>query len=192
MATVTVRFHDDGILTALERLGKAGRTGIARSLNRTATTIEARLARDVAKDTGLRVGVVKDEIRRELDVDNGSVRIVAEGRRLPLIAFDARGPEPSRGKGRGVTARSFGGRKRYPHAFIATVKGPLPTGVVSPGHRGVFQRRAGAGRLPIRQLHGPSIPHVFAKYMPAAARDAGDLLAKNLEHELEFALSRSS
>lgn len=77
--------------------------------------------------------------------------LFASAKRIPLIKFGATGPEPSRGKGSGVTARTR--RGRYPRAFIATMRS---------GHRGVFERKT-TRRLPIREKFGPSIAHVFTK-----------------------------
>jgi hypothetical protein len=98
---------------------------------------------------------------------------------------------PSRGKGRGVTARFPGGQGSYPHAFIATV---------GHGHRGVFMRKNALARkssgawslnLPIFELRGPSLPHVFRKYIPVGLARGQEQLAKNLASEFKYALSRS-
>jgi hypothetical protein len=61
------------------------------------------------------------------------------------------------------------------------------------GHRGVFKRRA-VPRLPIVELFGPSLPRVFTRATIAAARTrlAGELLAKNLAHEIQFLVRGSS
>jgi len=176
-------------LRGLEQLGRAGNVGIARALRRSANSARADLVEKVARDTGLRQSDVRNEIRTSINVDTFTARIETAGFRIPLIQFRATGPEPSRGKGRGVSATMLGQRKRYPHAFIATVRGALPSGVTSSGHRGVFERK-GKERLPIKQLFGPSIPHVFAKYLPGAAERAVESLAKNIEHEFQFALSK--
>src|SRR5688500_8913253 len=81
-----------------EELGRAGRTGISRALKRTGTTSRTHLARNVAQDTGLGVERTKREIKTSVDVDEGTVRISTDGHRIPLIAFQARGPRPSRGR----------------------------------------------------------------------------------------------
>jgi hypothetical protein len=63
------------------------------------------------------------------------------------------------------------------------------------GHRGVFERADKAGRplttrLPIQEKFGPSLPHVFVKFTPAALAFGGEQLQKNLAHELRFALAQ--
>jgi hypothetical protein len=194
MANIEIRasLHDAEALRGLEELGRAGRTGIARALKRTGISERAQLARDVGKDTGLGVARVKDEISTRVNVDGGTVTLTTAGVRIPLIEFQARGPRPSRGrKGSRVTAIRFGQRVGYPGAFIATVFGALPSGVTSSGHEGVF-RRLGQKRLPIKQLYGPSIATVFGKHLPAAVSRGVEVLGKNLQHELQFALAQVS
>lgn len=153
----------------------------ARALNKSLTTARAVMARNVSGDVGLKVGVVKDKIRTEAATKDSLVaRLTISGARIPLIDFNARGPVPSRGRGRGVTTRMRGGKGRYPHAFIATM---------SSGHTGVFQR-VRRSRLPITELHGPSLPFVFAKHIPAGLAAGHTALAKNLASELNFELRR--
>jgi hypothetical protein len=165
---------------------------IARALNRAGTSTRALMASKTASDMGLKVGTVRDEIKIERATENKPiVRLRVSGKRIPLIEFRARGPEPSRGRGRGVTARlPAPGAGRYPHAFIATTRS---------GHRGVFERYDAAGRAGQRgprggrvyQLHGPSIPKVFNKYTPEGLARGEESLKKNLVHELRFAVSQT-
>jgi hypothetical protein len=169
------------MLTIAETLRAKLPGAIRRALMRSATTVRAEMARLIVQEIGLPVGKVKDEIRL---VDLGGTEVqfqLKAGKRIPLIQFGARGPEPSRGRGQGVTYKLGSGRGRAPKAFIAT----MPS-----GHRGVFQRREGADRLPIIELHGPAIHTVFEKYAPMGAARAKEILQKNLEHEIEFALGR--
>lgn len=194
MANIVFRatLKDQDALRGLQELGRAGRTGIARALKRTGTSERATLARLVGKDTGLGVTVVKREITTSLSVEEGTVRLITAGTRIPLIDFGARGPNPSKGrKGSAVSAIRFGKRERYEGAFLATVG----TG----RHLGVFRRaktltRKSVGawglNLPIKQLYGPSIAHVFGKHLPAAVDRGMDVLGKNLAHELQYALSQ--
>jgi hypothetical protein len=157
---------------------------IARALNRAGTSTRAVMARAISKDTGLPVNTVRGKLHLDKATPHHLVvRISVTGKRLPLINFKARGPEPSRGRGRGVTARLPGGAGRYPHAFIATM---------ATGHKGVFQRQSrgpGSRRLPIRQLYGPSLPKVFEKVTPEGLAAGEAALVKNLVSELRFATS---
>lgn len=168
----------------LEALKSGGAAkAIARGINRTAASEKVALSREVAKDMGLAVGVAKDAISIEQARPTRlSARVIGKGSRIPLVDFKARGPEPSRGRGRGVTARLPGGKGRYPSAFIATMKS---------GHRGVFQRVPNADRTPMFELFGPSIGKVFEKVVPVGEARRAEVLNKNVQRELEFALSRA-
>jgi hypothetical protein len=155
------------------------------------------MVRAIAADMGLKQGDVKRYVTTRLAsvssaADQLSAAVVASGARIPLIRFSARGPEPSRGRGRGVTARLPTGPGRYPQAFIATMRS---------GHRGVYIRPGASSRrsvgarsanLPITELHGPSIPLVFGKHLEAGLARGEEQLRKNLVHELRFALQESA
>jgi hypothetical protein len=108
------------------------------------------------------------------------IQLEITGNRIPLIDFAARGPEPSRGRGRGVSYRLPGGRSRDPHAFIAT----MPS-----GHRGVF-KRTGKERNPIIQSHGPSLVNVFRNKLDFGAERAKAALEEQVRLVIAFALSR--
>jgi len=160
--------------------GRAPRA-ITRALNRSADSGKVFMARQITQDTGLPVSKVKDKILVDKATPASLVATIrVSGKRLPLILFAARGANPSRGRGRGVTADVGTGRKLYPRAFKATV------GIGQ--HEGVFLRK-GHRRLPIRELFGPSLPHVFEKFIPDGLRYAGEVLAKNLAHEYAYAAS---
>jgi len=171
----------------------AGPVVIARAINKTADSEKVAFSRDIAKKMALKVGVVKNAIRVERATGSRqAARVITAGARIPLIDFGARGQEPSRGRGRGVSARLPGGRGRYPHAFIATMRS---------GHRGVFERVPGGRRhglppnrsqLPIYELFGPSITRVFERLIPASDARRTETLLKNLQHEFQFALSKAS
>lgn len=169
---------------ALDVLGpkKAPRV-MARAINRAATSTRTVMQRLVAKDTKLKVGAVRDQIRIEKAkpvADGLRARIIITGARIPLYLFGAR---PTK---RGVSANTGQGRKVYPHTFIARMKS---------GHIGVFERKSrgkGSTRLPIIEKFGPSLPHVFAKHAPEGLARGEESLQKNLAHELEFALKPSS
>jgi len=165
----------------LLEMGQQAPLIMARALNRAAVSGQTAMVKAVSADTGIAAKNVKREIR--IDKANRTSPMVAltiAGRRIPLIAFSARGPEPSRGRGRGVSYRLPGGRGRVPNAFIATM---------GSGHRGVFKRR-GRKRLAIVELRGPSLPHVFEKFLPRFREAAQVSLVKNLAAEISFARSK--
>lgn len=177
----------------LLELGAQAPVVMARALNRAALSGQTAMVKVITENLGLASKYVKREIK--LDKASRSLPVVAltiRGRRIPLIAFGARGPEPSKGRGRGVSYGMKGGRSRISDAFITT----LGAG----GHRGVFKRigssrsrSAGAWskNLPIVELRGPSIPHVFERYLEKFRAAAQDSLVKNLASEISFAKSKN-
>jgi hypothetical protein len=165
----------------LAALGKRGPLVVVRALNRAAGSARTAVGREIARDMGLKVGDVRERIKiTNATPERMTATLYASSKPLPLIDFKATGPEPSRGRGRGVSAVIKGTRQRYPNAFIAR----MPS-----GHRGVFARK-GKGRLPIRELFGVSIAFVFRKFEHVAIARAREQLAKNLAHELSFEMSR--
>lgn len=182
-ARVTVRLNT---LSANKGFDSLKKVAINRALRRTSTTVRAYMAREVGSDLGLRIGRVKDEIKIAVDDLHLDATLTITGRRIPLIEFKARGPEPSRGKGTGVSYRIGANSGRIRRGFIATMR---------TGHRGVFERADKAGRpllprLPIQEKFGPSLPHVFGKKTPAGLKFGAEVLLKNLEREFSFALSQ--
>jgi hypothetical protein len=152
---LTVEVDSKRVSVALDAAPK--KTGIAllRALKRGTKSARTLGARVVAKDMGLKVGDVREKIRlEEPTVQTLSGELRASLKRVPVIKFGAKQTR------RGVRRRGKGGV--ISGAFIAK----MPT-----GHVGVFTRKAGASRrspegaeLPIQQLYGPSIGHVFAKH----------------------------
>jgi len=172
----------EAVLADFRAYPKRVQTAAVRSLNRGINSARTVMVREIAKDTGLRSGDVTKALRLRLaTAAQPEAALAASLKRIPVIQFRATGPEPSRGKGRGVKAK-VSGSTRYPHAFIAT----MPT-----GHRGVFARRRTA-RLPIKELFGPSLGRVFAKYRPIGLARAVEAFKQNFTHELERETGRSA
>lgn len=177
---------------ALDHLDTALVVSGVRAMNKTGATAKVALSRDVAKDMGLNVGTVKDQITvRKATPDRLSCRVVAKGAQIPIYQFKASGNMPSRGRGLGVSYIKQGKRVRVRDAFIARVG--------THGHIGVFRRlgqseRRSAGswglNLPIVELKGASIAHVFGKQVESSGDRWVPILAKNLEHEVSFELAR--
>lgn len=155
---------------------------LARAINRSLGSGKTMVVRLIAEDLGIKVGDVRPYVREERATPvRLQASLFASAARIPLIKFNAKGREPSLGKPPGVRARVKGGAGTYPHAFIATMPG---------GHRGVFVRKGAAKRFPIVELRGPSLWQVFQKHQAAAVARAEEQLFKNVQHELEYALSR--
>jgi hypothetical protein len=163
---------------------------LPRALNRGIDSGKTLLVREIARDTGLRAKDVRDVLFvRHATTNQVSATLATSLKRIPLIKFNARGPEPSRGRGHGVTYRLTGSRGRLPHAFITTL---------SSGHRGVFERTAGkfmrdrGRRQAIHEKFGPSVGHVFAKYRALGLARAQEVFQKNFDHELAFAKTQDA
>jgi hypothetical protein len=76
-----------------------------------------------------------------------------------------------------------GARKRAPHTFVARM---------ASGHISVFIRK-GKDRFPLRELMGPSIPHVAeqrSEFKSMLAVDAGRELHKQLDSQVDRLLKR--
>lgn len=187
---IQLRFNTKQAARALAKFGAKGHVAAARALNRAGTTTKTFMARHVAEDAGIKVSAAKAAIEIYAATETKpSVRLVIRGARIPLINFRARGPEPSRGRGRGVTAKLRGGKGSYPHAFIATM---------ASGHRGVFQRsttkkmRNRGNRAAIYELHGPSLVKVFRKYRSDGLAAGMEALEKNLRHEMDWLVRQAA
>jgi hypothetical protein len=172
---------DTELDAALKEYPKRATRATVRAMNRAITSGRAFMVQRIAADTGLKSG----DVRKALVLRNATeqrleARLSAGLKRMPLIAFNARGPEPSRGKGRGVSYRLKGGGGRIASAFIGTMRS---------GHRGVFMR-SGKSRLPIRELFGPSLGHVFAKYRPEGIARAREAFVTNFRSEMKFEAGR--
>lgn len=178
MATTVVRMDLREFDAQLAKLRRP-QTPVNRALKRTIDSAKTFAARLVSQDMGLKVTAVKRELATR--VADGQAVLKASARRVPLINFNARGPEPSRGRGAGVRVKNPGGTERFPHAFIATVG----TGQ----HRGVFQRQ-GMARLPIRELRGASIWQSYQRVAHQVETYALEHAGQNLAHEIAFALSK--
>lgn len=179
MTQIEVR-GTEALTRRLLELGQDAPRAATRAVNKTLASLKTATVRALAQNVGLRNSDVSPSIqisRATWSRQFGA--LVVTGKRVPLLAFGARGPEPSRGRGQGVTYRLPGGRGRAEHAFLATMRS---------GHRGVFQRRPGAGRLPITELFGPSLPHAMVSSGILAAQEANGetLLAKNMNHEIDW------
>lgn len=178
---------------AIARLEQKAPIAQARAINRAIASANTALLSAVASDTGLKLATLRERLKvgRPATPEFRRAKIFASMKGIPLIQFRAKGAEPSRGKGRGVTAYIQGASVRYPKAFIATMPG---------GKRGVFERGKGPTRsrkglpasspaLPIRQLYGPSIFNVAIYHRGVALARGREQLAKNLVSEFRFVLA---
>lgn len=149
-----------------------------RAMNRAISAARTVMAREISRDLNVRVGVVREALRfRQASFARPEANLGASRvKRIGVIDLGASGPYPSRGRGRGVSWRNEGTRKRDPHAFIAV----MPT-----GHRGVFKRTS-ARRLKIRELMGPSLGQVFRQFRPAGVARLMEVFDQAFGHEFRF------
>lgn len=139
---------------------------VARALNRTATTVRATAAREIAQALRpLKVGEVRKAISIARATRGALVAIVrASGRRkIPIAAFGARQTA------KGVSVRVGGRAYTVPHAFLThqgrtrarlrapTFKGQL---VTAPDYRAKRVKATGSD-YPIAELFVPGVPTVF-------------------------------
>lgn len=173
---IEIRVDPHEVLDLLRDVKQGAARAITRTINRSLATVQTAVGREIARDTSLPVR----EVRKSLALSRatfqrliGSVQVT--GRRIPLLAFRARQTR------RGVSYRLRGSRT-IASAFLATMRS---------GHRGVFKRVAKA-RLPIRELRGPSLPHVASQRAITGAmlRVGHQAIEKNLLHEVQFLLER--
>lgn len=179
MSSSQVRWNDADLKKGIANLQAKYPNSVRRSLKRAGDAARAEAGTRISADTALPARKVKDALVVE-QVGDRQVNVSATTRRVPLIDFKARGPEPSRGRGRGVSYSLPGGRGRIPNAFIAT----MPS-----GHRGVFTR-VGRSRVPIDEKSGPSLANVFKKFLTQIETRARETLLANLRHEIDFAAKR--
>lgn len=194
MSTIALKLNTTDLTRTLRALGSRAPKAIARAINRSVKTARTVQVREMAKALG---GLTQKAIGPEVKTSSAtperlSGQVSVTGRPIPLVHFKATGPEPSRGRGRGVSYRIGGKRKRIEDAFLATM---------ASGHRGVFRRAASLDRksagawsknLPIVELHGPSLPEVFAAVSRKGLAAGQEALRKNLTHELRWALEQSA
>lgn len=148
----------------LESAPKKVGIALLRSLKRGTKSANTLAGRLVSKDMNIKAGEVRIRIRLKEPTDQtltGELR--ASLKRIPLIKFGASASS------RGVRSRGKSGR--IPHAFIAT----MPS-----GHEGVYERK-GTARLPIRQLYGPSVGHVFIAHQGEILKRGEEVLTAELD-----------
>jgi hypothetical protein len=176
MSAVTIAVDDKRLIEFLEAAPQRTSLGVLRALKRGTAAAKTHAGRVVAKDMGLKVSDVKNAIRVvEPTAQTLTGELRADLKRIPLIKFGATGPRPSRGKGKGVTYKAQGGKKRLPSGFIARLSG---------GHEGVF-KRVGHPRTPITQLFGPSIGRVFGAHAQEIMARGQEQFDAELAHQLD-------
>jgi len=167
------------ILRAIPRaMPRVFRRAINRNVDMAATDLKRRVGGRIT----LKKGEISKSIKKYKATYSHLAGYIATSRYRPgLLAF----PGTTEKRPRGVKYRisRLEGRKRIPHAFIATMR--------ASGHRGVFERRFRT-RLPIDEKRGPSIwsvitgtPGLLKKVTNSAANRMGKLINDQVAYEFK-------
>ena len=143
---ILLKIDDRQMRRFVNKMPKAGKRSIARSLNKAITQTRTRAAREISAKRNILVGRAKKDMRiQRASPDRPVAAIHASGKPIPVIAVKG----VKRQTPLGVKAKIEA--KKKPHlfkgAFIATM---------ASGHTGVFER-IGKKRLKIRELKLPSV-----------------------------------
>jgi hypothetical protein len=126
-------------------------TVLMRSLNKTLQATQSTAIKNMANQSGVKQKILRDFLfltkaqRQRLT----AILSAPHKKRLTLLMIDPHAKQNARG----VVYRLDGQRKQMDHAFIAVMRN---------GHRGIYARKPGAKRLPIRELQGPSVAHLLS------------------------------
>ena len=102
MAPLNIEVDSKEVTAAFEVAPKKTGVALLRALKRGTKSAATHANRVVSKDMGVKVSDVRAKIRLENPTAQTlSGKLRANLKRIPLIKFGARGPEPSRGRGRG-------------------------------------------------------------------------------------------
>lgn len=192
-STLLIQFDTSEVQHTMREFARRFPKAVLRARRRALVSARARLARDVAADMKLKVGVVKEALT--VTETPGVATIHGRFHRIELYDYlpgsgDPRGPFPSRGK-RVLLIRG----KAYPGAFVARMTRAGESGRHG-GHWGVYRRlgastRASEGawskNLPIVKLKGASVWWSARKNASAAQAVGLASWQKNLASELHFA-----
>lgn len=171
---------------------------LVRSLNKTILGVRTDAVKEIGKEITPKAKIIRDTfVLSKATYAWLKATVKSTGWPVPVIHYAARSVK----KGVTYKIRQAGGRLLLKHAFIATMKS---------GHKGVFWReykgtptkkvkpnvKYGAlperMRLPISQRYGPAVQDIFGdnKVMEPILKKAGDRLSKELNHQLDFELSK--
>ena len=179
MASLQVKLDIDPVLRSLDRLGiQLAEKAITRSLNETIKSVKTNASRKVREE----LTILAKDVKRELSVRRArrgelEAAVIVTVTPTGLIKFRAR----QTARGVTVQVKRKGGRKRLPHAFIAK----MPS-----GHRGVFTRREGVGRLPIHERFSTSVGQFLAdeRVLSQIGGAAQERFTKELSSQVDFLL----
>lgn len=151
----------------------------AHALNTTARQVQSAAVKELARETGLKQKDIRVALSRvRATWTRLQSEVIATGRAVNLIRFTRQSRAQARKAG-GVRANAWGVSRLYRGTFIGNLG------------RTVF-KRAGKGRMPIRAVHGPSIPREMAreKVSRILRTVAETNWAENFARDLRYYLNR--
>ncbi len=165
------------VKTVLASVPKGAARAVSSAVNRAASAARAEAVKQVRAQYIVKAQDVRSPISIEKASPSGLMATLrASGRVIPLSKFriSPKNPPQSRLLRAQVKRGSAGGLLR--HAFVARM---------STGHIGAYMRKT-SRRLPIRELFGPSVPHMIGnkEVMGKIEERATEVLDDRLEHEI--------
>ena len=169
----------------LQTLGDRARPLLAKSLNRALRGVRTDASRESRTVYNVKAKQVRSSfVLQQAGKTNLTASARSRGQPISLRHFGARPRTPeARTPKRGVSVKVMGSRKTIPGSFMARMPG---------GGIGVFRRKQGAGRLPIRRLAGPSVPQMLdhEDVQPQLESGAWQRFEKTLDHEIDHYLRK--
>lgn len=177
---ISIRVESREVQRQLKRLSNGDfKKVMRRAVNRTVRSARAEASRQIRSEVKLRARDLKRYLKvKAARGSDGVAFLRIEGKPVPLILYGGRERRVKGRRGASVAVR--GRRKIVRGGFIATTKS---------GHRGIFRRKKGAGRLPIEELQGPAPVQVIDdEKRIRLVRFARDRLTTEAQQQVNFLL----
>lgn len=197
MLRVDIRHNISAASAMLTKLSRdMGEKAVTRAINKTAQQAKTQAAREIKDKYQISTRVISRSLLiRRASRNMMQAVIQAEGKPLPLIAFNVRKDA------RGVSVQIKGRRVTVPHAFIATMKSGHKGVFARGGYKGSFDRNGqqfgrfqfGRKRFPIGELFTFSVPQGFSNkaVRDAVVRRVNEQFPKVLAQEINFLLLKN-
>jgi len=202
MTTALVKINQSQlsqIQSMVTKFPRETKIAVIRSINRTLGNkrggMHKIIADEIVKDVNIQPSYIYTQEKRyrtfttrKAQFGKLSGSITTSGANVPLINYsNQRGTHKSYAKKIYVTVQKSRGRKLVKHAWVWTSKS---------GHRGIFARRNPSDKKDrrIKELYGSRIPDVLSNQptINRVTKLGSERLARELDHELNFALRRAN
>ena len=182
----------------IAKLGGSAGIVISRAVNDSLSGVRTQAIKGIGGKVMLKAAVIRQTFMiKKASIKDLQAAVETKSKPIPLINFSARQIKA----GVSVKVLRVGGRKKIPHAFIATMKS---------GHKGVYWRdwdlyrspmkkdfHDGAVprkyKLPIHELYGPRVPDILddPEIMGPVMENANKRLNDRLNHHVDRALANA-